>query len=148
MIINLTLSGVSPTVLADINTYWLSQIGAHVGTSGANLDATTTNVVVTVSQALLPAAQPLPAAGTSVLIGAEPMLITGADGLTLTLQRGVFPENAMVAHAIGEAVTPMLYQSGFQMCTVPLRSWFLSIAQQLGAQSATLGATVTGSITL
>lgn len=145
--VTITMTGVSPAVLTDINTVWLQQKGPQIGITSAPLDAVSTSVTVTVNQATLSAAQPMPAVGSTVLIGSEPMPVTAVSGLVLTLSRGTFPPlNVLSTHLTGETIAVLVYSSPWVFLTVPIRQWAIGLAQGLGAASATFGTTVTGAV--
>jgi hypothetical protein len=116
-------------------------------TSGA-IDGTSSAITVTVSQATLSAAVPLPAAGQAVLCENEPMVVTSVTGLTLGLLRGTLPLATLAAHAGAVNLVTLKYPTPWEMmkeeAIVP---WFLNIITGLGAKSATLGATAAGAVT-
>jgi hypothetical protein len=145
--VTITMTGVSPAVISDINTAWLLQKGPQIGITSAPLDGVATSVTVTVNQATLSAAQPMPAVGATVLLGSEPMPVTAVSGLVLTLTRGAFPPlNVLTAHPAGETISVLAYTSPWTFLTVPIRQWAIGLAQGLGAASAAFGTTVTGTV--
>jgi hypothetical protein len=144
----ISFTGVAPSVLLDFNTYWLDQSGPSIGTLTGALDASTTTVTITLDQSGLSSAQPMPKVGQSIILLAtrEPMLVTGVDGLTLTLKRGESPQSPLVAHSAGESIAILRYASGWAIVEEVLRAKMQEIAISLGVRSRTFGATVTGTI--
>jgi hypothetical protein len=144
--INVTISGVSPSIVADLNTHWLDQIALAGNVVGA-IDGTSSTVTITISQSLLSAQAAMPTVGQTVLIGQEPMSCTAAAGGSYTLQRAVFPLTVLTAHAAGATISILRYASPWDMLSAEaLRPWLQGVITQLGTRSATLGATVSGSI--
>lgn len=148
--VTVTFSGFQPAVLTDINQHWLNQAGPVFGASSAALDATTASVTVVVSQASLSALQPIPAVGQSILCDGEPMTVTGISmQYTLTLGRGVFPIDQLIAHPNGcSALTTLTYVNPWQMMVAEaIRPWAEGLTNQLGSKSVTFGVMATGAIT-
>lgn len=145
--VSISITGVSPAVIADIRTHWLDQTGASAGTIGAAIDASTTSVTVAISQASLSAAQPLPVAGQSVLIDGEPMVTASVSGTNVTFTRGTLPMATLQAHAAGASISILKYSDPWQMLvTEAIRPWVQGVISSLGARSMALGASVTGTV--
>jgi hypothetical protein len=146
--VNVAITGVSPTVLADIQTHWLDQASGPVATAVEAIDATSTSITVTLSQATLSAQAALPAAGQTVLLGGEAMSVGTTVGNSCTLLRGTLPGTVPIAHAAGASIFVLRYKSPWEMlATEALRPWMQGVIQQLGARSMTLGGTATGVVT-
>src|SRR4051812_15567752 len=75
-------------VLGDIHQHFLGQTTGTIGVLSADMDGTTASVTVTLDQSKLTAQAPPYAVGNAVLMGIEPMKITGVAGQQLTLSRG------------------------------------------------------------
>ncbi|HXJ41817.1 MAG TPA: hypothetical protein VNH18_21245 [Bryobacteraceae bacterium] len=144
--INISISGVSPAVIADVATHWKDQAGPSIGT--ITFDISDTDTIITIDQAALSAAPTMPRVGDTVMIASEPCTVTEIADKVLTLDRGKFDTARPSTHPAGSTVTVMKYRTAYEMM---IAEWFLpgvqSIMNQLGPRSATLGARITGSIT-
>jgi hypothetical protein len=145
----ISITGVAPSVLQDIHTYWLDQAGPAIGATPADIDATSDTLTVEVSQASLSAAQAMPSVGQTVAIQREPMTVTAVAGNVLTLTRGASPQSPKAVHPAGSPIAVLTFQSTWDMLTVQaIRPWVQHVAVSLGQRSATFGASATGTIGL
>jgi hypothetical protein len=141
----------SVSVSADIQTHWLSQRVASPGTLQAAMSAEVTTFTFSPGAAPSSGLGYIPlAAGQTVLIDGEPMLIQSVDEATVTVARNVAPLASPAAeHAGGAAIYLLKYPDPWKLIAdEALRPWAQQVVTALGAQSATFGARATGSLTL
>lgn len=145
--VNIAVSDVSATVIADLRQHWLDQAGAPVANVVGLIDGTTLSVDVVLSQAQLSSQQALPKVGQSVLIDGEPMVVTAANGNAATLSRGILPMATPVAHLGNAQVQILRYATPWEMVSSEaLRPYVQNVISALGARSLTLGGQASGSV--
>jgi hypothetical protein len=141
----------SVSVSADIQTHWLSQRAGSPGTLQGAMGAADNSFTYS------PGAAPASglgfvalAAGQTVLIDGEAMLIESVEGSTVSVTRNVAPLALPAAeHAGGADILLLRYPDPWKLIAdEALRPWAQQVVTALGAQSATFGAMATGSLTL
>ena len=148
--INITLS---PAVIQDINTHWLSQTNAQLGslqTAMAAGDPSFTLAGSSNSTAQF-------GVGSTLLIDNEPVQVTAINGNTYTVSRYLtaFPFMAdlltqpATAHAAGTPVMLIQWPDPWTLIAQEaLRPWAQQVTINLGAKSATFGAVASGSMSV
>jgi hypothetical protein len=139
----------SPSVAEDFNTQWLSMQQGSLGTLAAAIAPTDTSLTLTAPSA----PGPTPEVGDTLLIDEEPMAITsvGTGGSPIGVTRAQMTPlaGAPAAHAEGAAVYLLTYPTWATMVVdQAIRPYAQQVVIGLGAESATFGATATGSLTV
>jgi hypothetical protein len=126
-------------VQQDINTYWASQstpIGALVA------DMASADTAIQLSQR-----QDGIKAGDILIIGSDLRAVVSVSAATVTVAPVTLAGFASSNHATGDKVAVLKFATPFAMVAEQaLRPWMQGIISQLGARSATLGGSVTGSV--
>lgn len=145
--VTVTFTGFPASALSDINAHWLSETGPSFGVASAAIDGVSTSITVAVSQSTLIAAAPMPPVGSACIMDSEPMTVAAVSGQNITLQRGTLALSVLATHAQGVSIFPLVYASPWQMLfNEAIKPWFQGVVAQLGAKSATLSATATGTV--
>jgi hypothetical protein len=138
-------------VAEDFNTQWLSMQQGSLGTLAAAIAATDTSLTLNLSTT----PGPTPEVGDTLLIDEEPMAITsvgtsaGCSPIGVTRAQMTPLAGAPAAHAQGAPVYLLSYPTWAMMVVdQAIRPYAQQVVIGLGANSATFGATATGSLTL
>ena len=156
--VNLAIT-LSPAVIQDIHTHWLSRASGQAGTLAADVaDADTTlTLSVGASSPLLIGNSGAITPGATILVGNDPLQVVSIDGSTLTVKRypAAFPFMALspvlptTTHKAGDAVLVLANPDPWTLiANEALRPWAQQVVLGLGAQSATFGSAATGSLTV
>jgi len=158
--VNLAIT-LSPAVIQDIHSHWLSRNSGVAGTLAADVaDADTSITIGAGSSPGLLMASVSPGAlvaGVALLVGNDPMQVVSVAGSALTVKRypAAFPFMALspvvptTAHKAGDAVLVLANPDPWTLiANEALRPWAQQVVLGLGAQSATFGSAATGSMTV
>jgi hypothetical protein len=140
----------SASVSADIETHWLSQ---RLGSPGSlNAPMSETDTVFTLLPGSIPGGLGFVslAPENGILIDGEAMIVTAVSSDGVTVARNVAPlAPPAAAHALGAAVYLLKYRDPWVMIAdEALRPWAQQVVSALGANSATFGARISGTLAL
>jgi hypothetical protein len=137
-------------IAADINTHWMKQ---RIGSPGllANPVASSDSTITLTLESAGAVGLMGVAAGATIVVENEAMVVTAVDAGVITVTRNVGPMAAGQApptHPAGITAYVLKYSDPWTMIAdEALRPWAQKIVTDLGASSATFGASATGSLT-
>lgn len=141
--ISLTLSA---SVSADIITHWMSQQVGPTGVLASAISETDTTFSLVASRSGSINLAP----GNTIVIDNEAMVVNTVDGSLVTVTRNIVPLALPAqAHNAGASASILRYPSAWAVIAdEALRPWAQQVVASLGANSATFGSKISGTLAI